>query len=229
VIIDLFSALDPGVRSLFSFGIVYWVFIFLSLILFLRFWVKIRNYRVIIYLAIYFIVEQSRSTKRVGLKGFITFLGALFLIMLNVNLIGLIPYRLGASSHLIYTLAFGLRIWLGIILSSATKHLFMFLIGFVPEGVPIYLAPFLVLIEMVRVGVRPVTLSFRMAANLRTGHVVLGLLGRSISTMLVVGGILRLVFLIVMVGYIMFEVFVSLMQAYIFCLLLRLYINEHRR
>ena len=65
----------------------------------------------------------------------------------------------------------------------------MFLIGFVPEGVPIYLAPFLVLIEIVRVGVRPITLSFRIAANLRTGHVVLGLLGSSISSLIVVGGV----------------------------------------
>ena len=76
--------------------------------------------------------------------------------------------------------------------------------------------------------VRPITLSFRLAANISAGHIVLTLirvylvfsvfmLGRGVSVFL----------LFVEVGYTLFEFGICIIQAYIFCLLLSLYTEDH--
>nr|ABY71749.1 secretory protein [Chilobrachys guangxiensis] len=46
----------------------------------------------------------------------------------------------------------------------------------VPEGAPLILAPFIVLIERVRHLIRPITLSVRLAANMIAGHLIIGLI-----------------------------------------------------
>ena len=47
----------------------------------------------------------------------------------------------------------------------------------VPLGTPVALIPFMVLIELVRNFIRPLTLSVRLAANIVAGHLLLTLLG----------------------------------------------------
>merc|ERR1712050_126781 len=91
---------------------------------------------------------------------------------------------------------------------------------FVPAGAPGALAPALAVIEVARVIIRPITLSVRLIANLAVGHVICSLL-RLILTRRGSQLILyRYTF------YILVEVGVACIQAYIFCLLLRLYLEE---
>lgn len=98
--------------------------------------------------------------------------------------------------------------------------------GLLPIGAPALLNPFLVLIETVRIGVRPITLSVRLAANIRAGHIILGLSGNYLITAL--GDVKSLVLLAsVQIFYRAFEFAICLIQAYIFCLLITLYADEH--
>jgi len=48
---------------------------------------------------------------------------------------------------------------------------------FLPLGVPLGLASFMCIIELVSFGVRPITLSVRLAANITAGHLLLHLFG----------------------------------------------------
>ncbi len=99
---------------------------------------------------------------------------------------------------------------------------------FLPSGAPSFLNPFLVLVETVRVGVRPITLSVRLAANMGAGHIVIGLIGTYL-----VGSIFSLSFssgfflFFVELFYFVFEFGICLVQGYIFSLLLVLYSDEH--
>lgn len=88
-----------------------------------------------------------------------------------------------------------------------------------PVGSPAFLNPFLCVIELVRLIVRPVTLAVRLTANLRTGHILIALLGTGFmsSVSVLVGGMF----------YFMFEMAVCLIQAYIFTLLPTLYSDDH--
>lgn len=93
-----------------------------------------------------------------------------------------------------------------------------------PIGSPALLNPFLCIIELVRLLVRPITLSVRLTANLSTGHILMALLGVGFVGS---GGLGRLVILFVGIFYFMFEMGVCFIQAYIFTLLPTLYADEH--
>nr|QGZ10043.1 ATP synthase F0 subunit 6 [Eisenia spelaea] len=170
--------------------------------------------------------QLSRTTS-INLKGLSSILSTIFLLLVMVNLMGLIPYTFSTSSHLIFTLTLGFPIWFGLILSSFVWNPKKSAAHFLPDGAPDWLNPFLVLIETTSVFVRPLTLSFRLAANMSAGHIVLTLVGvycaSSWFSNLTSASILTLTAL----GYILFEVAICLIQAYIFCLLLTLYSDDH--
>ena len=104
--------------------------------------------------------------------------------------------------------------------SSFAAHL-------LPAGAPDWLNPFLVLIETIRICLRPITLSFRLAANIRAGHIVLGLIAIYISRRIFYPSLSLGLLFITQVFYTLFEVGICLIQAYIFCLLLTLYSDDH--
>lgn len=93
-----------------------------------------------------------------------------------------------------------------------------------PKGTPVPLIRFIVLIELVRRIIRPLTLSIRLIANLTAGHLLLCLLRSSIATTLLSPtAILVLRSLVILV---LLEIAVSLIQAYVFTLLTTLYLEE---
>jgi len=91
----------------------------------------------------------------------------------------------------------------------------------VPAGTPNMLIPLIVLIELVRNFIRPITLSVRLAANMVAGHLLIRLIN---------GGDLsfhRVVFIVVG-GLILFflEISVAFIQGYVFRTLRVMYISE---
>lgn len=93
-----------------------------------------------------------------------------------------------------------------------------------PIGSPDVLSPFLCLIELVSNLVRPFTLAVRLTANLRTGHILIRLLGLGFIKRGFYG---RGFILIVGLFYFIFEIGVCLIQSYIYTLLPTLYVDEH--
>ena len=100
--------------------------------------------------------------------------------------------------------------------------------GLLPIGAPAALNPFLVLIETVSIMVRPITLSVRLMANIRAGHIVLTLVGNYMTTAVLTAGVFSSLLLVsIQVLYSVFEFGIGVIQAYIFCLLITLYSDEH--
>jgi F-type H+-transporting ATPase subunit a len=93
----------------------------------------------------------------------------------------------------------------------------------VPLGTPPVLMPFIVLIEITRSIIRPLTLSVRLAANIIAGHLLLTLLALRAG-----GSTLPIVALIIiaLVTLGLLEIAVSLIQSYVFIVLRTLYFNE---
>lgn len=173
------------------------------------------------------IFSQLQRTRSKSLKGFSLIITATFIFIIFTNLIGILPYIFSLSSHLILTLSIGLPIWISLLISSFSYSPKASIAHFLPDGAPDWLNPFLVLIETSRIAVRPLTLSFRLAANMTAGHIVLSLLGiycrRAILSSVISSSTLTLI----SIGYIAFELAICLIQAYIFCLLLSLYREDH--
>ena len=93
----------------------------------------------------------------------------------------------------------------------------------VPLGTPTALMAFMVLIELIRNIIRPLTLSVRLAANIIAGHLLLNLLGSQApsSSYLILSGV---IIAIILLGVL--ELGVALIQAYVFSVLRTLYFNE---
>merc|ERR1719494_713971 len=100
-----------------------------------------------------------------------------------------------------------------------------FLAHLVPRGAPAPLAPFLILIERVRIAVRPLTLAVRLTANIITGHIIITLLSEADRSLISYRTTTLL--MAIVAAYFLFERAVCLVQAYIFTLLPVLYIDEH--
>jgi len=193
----------------------------------IRFWLTPNRVTYIVLVVIGFMFSQSSRTIGSRIKGFDRLLSSLFLFIIIVNFLGLIPYIFRISSHLVFRLAFGLPIWLCLIISGVTLFTSSFLGYLLPGGAPGWLNPFLVLVETVRIFVRPVTLSFRLAANIRAGHIVLTLIGVYASSAFFNSFFSFFLLMLIQLFYIGFEMGICLIQGYIFCLLASLYRDDH--
>lgn len=178
------------------------------------------RYIIISFLAL----SLVKNTKLHNINGRLGVITSLFFLIFFINFHGTLPYTLGLTSHLAIGLTIALPLWLSIVLIRSSFSFSTFLVHLLPAGSPAYLNPFLCLIEFVRLIIRPMTLTVRVVANLRTGHILIGLLA---GGCLRSPGMLSLIVIIVGSLYIIFEIAVCLVQAYIFTLLPTLYGDEH--
>ena len=91
----------------------------------------------------------------------------------------------------------------------------------VPLGTPQVLIPLMVLVERVRISIRPLTLAVRLTANMVAGHLLLGLIGDRFNFSLAIFPLLVPQTLLVVI-----ELAVAAIQAYVFIILLALYSKE---
>lgn len=230
MMIDIFSSFDPATSSIFNISpTLFWLMNVITLFIITPIlWTSKSSTFWVISYPIDLINLQTIRTNTTNIKGLTSILVSLFIFIIAINFIGILPYVFSASSHLLYTFALGLPIWISIIISSITFSAYSTTALLLPRGAPSWLNPFLILIETVRTLVRPITLSVRLAANISAGHIVLTLLRvyliYSIIRNIVITSI---ILLLIQVGYTLFEIGICLIQAYIFCLLLSLYSEDH--
>jgi F-type H+-transporting ATPase subunit a len=92
-----------------------------------------------------------------------------------------------------------------------------------PQGTPNALIIFIVIIEIVRNIIRPITLCVRLTANLIAGHLLISLLGDALTQLPILNRILTLP---VPIALTILERAVSFIQAYVFITLITLYTTE---
>jgi F-type H+-transporting ATPase subunit a len=146
-----------------------------------------------------------------------------FLFVLFSNLLGMLPYSFTVTSHIIVTFVLGLIIFIIINIIAFYIHGIKFLKFFLPAGVPMWMAPMIILIELFTYISRPVSLSVRLAANMIAGHVMLKVLAGFVVPLGFALGWTPLPLTIILTG---FEIFVAILQAYIFTILLCVYLSD---
>ena len=228
--VDIFSSFDPATSSLFSISpSLFWAMNIITILLIAPiFWASPNAVFWLLATPTHIMTQQADRTNTTNIKGLTGLLVPLFVFIISINFIGIAPYVFSSSSHLIFTFALGLPLWLRLILSSSTFRPTSTLAALLPGGAPAWLNPFLILIETVRTLVRPITLSVRLAANISAGHIVLTLVGVYFTYALLSSRVTATVLLFfIQAGYTLFEIGICMIQAYIFCLLLSLYTDDH--
>ncbi len=169
-----------------------------------------------------FIANMLREN--VGAEGrhYFPFVFTLFMFILFANVLGLIPYSFTTTSHIIVTFGMAIVVFLGVTLIGVIRHKGKFLSLFVPSGVPVFLMPLLIPIEIISYLTRPVSLSLRLFANMMAGHTLLKVFGGFVVALGLFGAA-PLVFIVALYGL---ELIVAFLQAYVFTILTCLYLND---
>ncbi len=212
----------------FMFGIVALVFFFLTFATRGRTLVPGRL-QSLAELSYEFVASTVRSTAgNEGMK-FFPLVFSLFIFVLVANFIGLIPYTFTVTSHLIVTAGLALIVITTVIVYGFVRHGTHFLHLFVPSGVPAFLLPFMVVIEVISFLSRPISLSLRLFANMLAGHIALKVFAGFVVMMSAGGavGILGATLpLAMVVALTALEVLVAFLQAYVFAVLTCIYLND---
>nr|QXT60042.1 ATP synthase membrane subunit 6 [Phyllaphis fagifoliae] len=141
----------------------------------------------------------------------------LFLFILFNNFISLFPYIFSSSSHMIFSMTLALPFWLFFIILSMIKNTKNMIAHLIPLSTPIYLAPFMTIIETMSIIIRPFSLSIRLTANMIAGHLLMTLLNSNSMIIIV---------LLIQMFMMTFELCVAFIQSYVFSILASLYSSE---
>jgi F-type H+-transporting ATPase subunit a len=164
-----------------------------------------------------------------GMK-FFSLVYSLFMFILISNVISIIPYTFSITSQIIVTAAFALFVFFTVLIYGFYKNGLKFFKIFVPAGIPIYILPLVVAIEIISFLTRPLSHSVRLFANMLAGHITLkvfagfvALLGTSLGAIGWIGGIVPLAMTVALTAL---ELLVAFLQAYVFAMLTCIYLND---
>ena len=145
-------------------------------------------------------------------KKYFTLIVTLFMVIFFNNVIGVIPGFLPPTDNLNTTLAMGIFVFIyynyqGVKVQGLVGHIKHFL------GPVAFLAPLMLIIELISHAVRPISLGLRLKGNMEGDHLVLSIFS-------------DLVPYIVPIPFYALGIFVSFVQAFVFTLLTMIYIGS---
>jgi len=173
------------------------------------------------------VLESGAGSKA---RKFFPLVFTIFMFILFCNLFGLIPILSAnsATSHVVVNLAISAILFTVIVGYGFVKHGLGWLNLFVPKGLPIFLTPILMIIELFSFMIRPFSLAIRLFGNILAGHLLLhvfiGLTIGLLSAGWLAGfSIMPFILNLALLG---FEFFVAFLQAYIYAVLASVYLHD---
>ncbi|MBO8130599.1 MAG: F0F1 ATP synthase subunit A [Candidatus Marinimicrobia bacterium] len=204
-----------------------------SLIIFLSFYFSFRKEKLIpnrFALLLEYIIIFIRDNivyptlgRKLGDKYF-PFIATLFLFIIISNLMGLVPFMASPTSNLSVTAGLSLVVFFVILYEGIKTHgLFGYFKSLIPGGIPFWLIPVMLPMEIIGLLIRVTVLAIRLFANMLSGHIniiilfFLVILTKSLLISPLALGIAIFVSLI--------ELLVAFIQAYIFSILSVMFIS----
>ena len=179
-------------------------------------------------------VRDEIAEKNIGHDGrkYTPLLLSFFFFILVAALFGLLPFSATSTGNLAVTLAlatvsFFAGQWAGISKYGFFHHF----VGLVPPGMPAWLLPIMIPVEILGLFSKPFALMIRLFANMLAGHMVITALLLLIPLMARVTPLAGIAMAPVSLGLALFimilEVLVAFIQAYIFTLLTSIFIGMY--
>lgn len=181
-----------------------------------------------VYETTFNLVKENIGTSEKHTR-FFPFIFVLFVFLTLMNLFGLVPYTFTPTAHVFVTFGLSLSIFIAVNIIGLNNYKLDYFAMFMPTGSPLWLAPFLVIIEFVSHCAKAISLGVRMAANITAGHLLFAILSGFTWQMFTAGGFIAVasLFPLLIVLFItVLEMAVAVIQAYVFCLLTTIYIND---
>ena len=155
---------------------------------------------------------------------FLPYLLTVFFFILTCNLLGLVPWGATATGNINVTATLAICSFVAIQFGGILHNgLFGYFRGLIPHGLPVWLLPVMIPVEIVGLFVKPFALCIRLFANMTAGHIIiLSVLGLIFVFKSIVLAPAAVVFA---VAVNLLEIFVAFVQAYIFTLLSAVFIG----
>jgi F-type H+-transporting ATPase subunit a len=177
-----------------------------------------------------FVADMIRSTSGPDGLRFFPFVFTLFMFILVLNLLGMVPLAsFTVTSHIVVTAALAFLVFLTVIIYGLWHNGLGFFKLFVPSGVPIYIMPLIVVIEVISFISRPISHSVRLFANMLAGHITLKVFAgfvASLGGLGFLGWLGALLPLVMTTALTALELLVAVLQAYVFAILTCIYLND---
>lgn len=187
--------------------------------------------------SVYSFIDNTLSAN-VGPEGrrFVPLIFSLFMFVIVANFAGLLPlgvipgvHVFTVTSHVTVTAILALISFGTVLAVGFGRHGLRFFSLFVPQGVPGWMLPIIVPVEMISFLIRPFSLALRLFVAMTAGHILLKVLAGFIVGLGNAGGAAALITLPtlgLLVGISALELLVCAIQAYVFALLTSLYLND---
>lgn len=202
---NLFSSFD--VKNFFFFS-----FLLINIYVFFFFFIKVKLNTFFVFIKTFFSFIEKNISYHLIFK-------LVFILIFFLNFIRLNFYSFRLTSQISLNIFLIFSFWLPILILNLTKSKNSFLIHLLPISTSLFLIPIIILIELIRFFIRPLTLFLRLSINIIAGHVLVSLI-RSLVL------IQNIFFFSLIYAYILIKFLVSFIQAYIVVTLLSLYIEE---
>nr|BCT42992.1 ATPase subunit 6 [Musa velutina] len=174
-------------------------------------------------------VNEQIGGRNVNQK-FFPCISVTFTFSLFCNPQGMIPYSFTVTSHFLITLTLSFSLVIGITIVGFQRHGLHFCSFSLPAGVPLPLAPFLVLLELIPHCFRALSSGIRLFANMMAGHSSVKILSGSAWTILFLNNVFYFIgdpgpFFIVLAltGP---ELGVAILQAHVSTISICIYLND---
>jgi F-type H+-transporting ATPase subunit a len=165
-------------------------------------------------------------------RRFTPLLCSFFFFILVAALVGLLPFSATSTGNIAVTLAlatvsFAAQQWAGISKYGVVGHFH----NLVPPGLPAWLLPIMIPVEILGMFTKPFALTVRLFANMLAGHMVITTLLLLIALMgqmgWAAGAAMTPISIALAVFIMLLEVLVAFIQAYIFTLLTAIFIGMY--
>nr|YP_010833598.1 ATP synthase F0 subunit a [Jatropha curcas]WFG81224.1 ATP synthase F0 subunit a [Jatropha curcas] len=153
-----------------------------------------------------------------------------FTFSLFCNPQGMIPYSFTVTSHFLITLGISFSLFIGITIVGFQRNGLHFLSFSLPAGVPLPLAPFLVLLELIPHCFRALSSGIRLFANMMAGHSSVKILSGFAWTMLCMNDLFYFIGdpgpLFIVLALTGLELGVAILQAHVSTISICIYLND---
>ncbi|KAL0903066.1 hypothetical protein M5K25_028244 [Dendrobium thyrsiflorum] len=143
---------------------------------------------------------------------------------------GMIPFSFTVTSHFLITLALSFSIFIGITIVGFQRHGLHFFSFSLPAGVPLPLAPFLVLLELIPHCFRALSSGIRLFANMMAGHSSVKIISGFAWTMLLMNNLIYFIGdpgpLFIVLALTGPELGVAISQAHVSTISICIYLND---
>jgi F-type H+-transporting ATPase subunit a len=187
------------------------------------------KFQVVVEKSLDFVSGMTGNVSESISSALLPYVCSLFFFIAFGNVLGLFPYAFSFTGQLVVTFGLAIMVFATSIVVGLTKQRWKYFRHFCPSGIPIYIAPLFVALEVMSFAFRPISLGIRLFANIVSGHLIIKVIAGfavALTCSSAAAACLSVVPIMVDIFLNIFKLAICVLQAYVFVVLTCIYLSE---